>query len=92
MLVRSGTGMFFASALLALLPSLAHSISGNPIGYGVPLAGFGTSAVLSALVLRGLSLRADPESGAGLGARVGEPSYRRCWRCLCGFRTRRLWI
>jgi len=47
-LVRSGTGMFFASALLGLLPSLAHRISGSPIGYGVLLGGFGAGAVLGA--------------------------------------------
>ncbi len=51
-LVRSGTGMFFASALLALLPSLAHRISGSPIGYGVLLGGFGAGAVLGALLLQ----------------------------------------
>ena len=51
-LVRSGTGMFFASALLALLPSLAHRISGSPVGYGVLLGGFGAGAVLGALVLQ----------------------------------------
>ena len=51
-LVRAGTGMFFASALLALLPSLAHRISGSPVGYGVLLGGFGAGAVLGALVLQ----------------------------------------
>ena len=51
-LVRSGTGMFFASALLALLPSLAHRINGSPVGYGVLLGGFGAGAVLGALVLQ----------------------------------------
>src|SRR5579859_4981765 len=51
-LVRSGTGMFFASALLGLLPSLAHRISGSPVGYGVLLGGFGAGAVLGALLLQ----------------------------------------
>jgi MFS family permease len=51
-LVRGGVGMFFASALLALLPSLAHRISGSPIGYGVLLGGFGCGAVLGALVMQ----------------------------------------
>jgi MFS family permease len=51
-LLRSGTGMFFASALLALLPSVAHRISGSPVGYGVLLGGFGAGAVLDALLLQ----------------------------------------
>jgi MFS family permease len=44
--------MFFASALLALLPSVAHRIDGSPIGYGVLLGGFGAGAVLGALLLQ----------------------------------------
>lgn len=51
-LVRSGVAMFFASALLALLPSLAHHISGSPVSYGVLLGGFGCGAVLGALVMQ----------------------------------------
>ncbi|HEY6372411.1 MAG TPA: MFS transporter, partial [Candidatus Sulfotelmatobacter sp.] len=50
--MRSGTGMFFASALLALLPSLAHRINSSPIGYGVLLGGFGAGAVLGAVLLQ----------------------------------------
>jgi MFS family permease len=56
-LLRSGTGMFFASALLALLPSVAHRIDGSPIGYGVLLGGFGVGAVLGALVLQRARVR-----------------------------------
>jgi MFS family permease len=69
-LVRSGTGMFFASALLALLPSLAHRISGSPIGYGVLLGGFGAGAVLGALVLQRARARwsADLIVSAGIAA------------------------
>ena len=69
-LLRSGTGMFFASALLALLPSLAHRISGSPIGYGVLLGGFGAGAVLGALVLQRARARwsADLIVSAGIAA------------------------
>jgi MFS family permease len=69
-LVRSGTGMFFASALLALLPSLAHRISGSPVGYGVLLGGFGAGAVLGALVLQRARDRwsADVIVSAGIAA------------------------
>jgi MFS family permease len=51
-LLRAGTAMFFASALLALLPSIAHGISGSPVGYGVLLGCFGLGAVLGALVMQ----------------------------------------
>ncbi len=50
-LVRAGAAMFFASALLALLPSIAHSITDNPIGYGILLGCFGCGAVLGALAM-----------------------------------------
>jgi MFS family permease len=67
-LMRAGIGMFFASALLALLPSLAHRISGSPIGYGVLLGGFGCGAVLGALVLQRARARwpADVVVSAGI--------------------------
>jgi MFS family permease len=51
-LLRSGVGMFFASALLALLPSVAHGVSDSPLGYGFLLGCFGLGAVLGALVLQ----------------------------------------
>ena len=51
-LLRAGTAMFFASAVLALLPSIAHRISGSPIGYGVLLGCFGCGAVLGALAMQ----------------------------------------
>ncbi len=51
-LVRAGTAMFFASCLLALLPSIAHRINGSPVGYGVLLGCFGGGAVLGALVMQ----------------------------------------
>jgi MFS family permease len=41
LLVRSGIVMFFASGLLALLPSVAHSANKSPIGYGLLLGCFG---------------------------------------------------
>lgn len=51
-LLRAGTAMFFASAVLALLPSIAHRISGSPIGYGVLLGCFGFGAVLGAVAMQ----------------------------------------
>ncbi len=37
LILRSGLTMFFASALLALMPSVAKSISDSPTGYGILL-------------------------------------------------------
>src|SRR5436309_9813702 len=51
LLLRSGLTMFFASALLALLPSVARSISDSPTGYGILLGCFGAGAVVGALTM-----------------------------------------
>ncbi len=51
-LLRSGAGMFFASALLALLPSVAHGVSDSPLGYGLLLGCFGLGAVLGAVLMQ----------------------------------------
>ena len=51
-LLRGGTAMFFASCLLALLPSIAHRASDSPVGYGALLGCFGCGAVLGALVMQ----------------------------------------
>src|ERR1700681_4268326 len=51
-LVRAGTAMFFASCLLALLPSIAHRVNDSPVGYGVLLGCFGGGAVLGALIMQ----------------------------------------
>jgi MFS family permease len=50
LLTRSGLVMFFASGLLALLPSLALIVKNNPTAYGLLLGCFGLGAVLGALV------------------------------------------
>jgi MFS family permease len=52
LMVRSGAGLFFASGLLALLPSVARGVSSSPIGYGILLGCFGTGAVLGALLMQ----------------------------------------
>ena len=52
LLARSGLAMFFASGLLALLPSIARRISSSPVSYGLLLGAFGCGAVLGALVLQ----------------------------------------
>ncbi len=50
--LRSGCVLFFACALLALLPSVAHGVSDTAIVYGVLLGCFGGGAVLGALVMQ----------------------------------------
>jgi MFS family permease len=51
-LLRTGLTMFAASALLALLPSVARSMSGRPIVYGILLGCFGIGGVLGAMAMQ----------------------------------------
>src|SRR5262245_5171865 len=51
-MLRAGITMFAASALLALLPSVARAMSGGPSVYGILLGCFGTGAVLGALAMQ----------------------------------------
>ena len=61
LMVRTGAGMFFASALFALLPTIARGISNSPIDYGLLLGFFGTGAVLGALAMQPLRNRWSTE-------------------------------
>jgi Transmembrane secretion effector len=51
-MLRVGVTMSTASALLALLPSVAHALSGSPLVYGVLLGCFGTGAIVGALMIQ----------------------------------------
>jgi MFS family permease len=51
-MLRAGATMFAASALLALLPSVARTISARPTVFGVLLGCFGTGAVLGGLAMQ----------------------------------------
>jgi MFS family permease len=62
LLVRSGIVLFFASGLLALLPSVAHGVSDSPVGYGLLLGCFGFGAVLGALVMQRVRSRWSAEA------------------------------
>ena len=57
LLARSGLVMFFASGLMALLPSIARRISSSSVDYGILLGAFGSGAVLGALLLQKLRSR-----------------------------------
>ena len=67
-MIRAGTSMFFASGLLALLPSVAQRLSGSPVGYGVLLGCVGCGAVLGALAMQRARARwsADVVVSAGI--------------------------
>jgi MFS family permease len=62
--------MFFASALLALLPSVARGASASPTGYGLLLGCFGAGAVLGALTLQPARDRWSTETVASGGVAV----------------------
>jgi MFS family permease/quinol monooxygenase YgiN len=61
-MLRSGVVMFFASAPFALLPAIAHRVSGSAIGYGALLGCFGAGAVGGALVMQWARARASNEA------------------------------
>jgi MFS family permease len=67
LIVRSGLTMFFASALLALMPSVARSISDSPTGYGILLGCFGAGAVLGALTMQPARARWSEDAVASGG-------------------------
>ena len=51
LIVRTVAAMFFATAIMALLPIVANRMSANPLVYGALLGAFGCGAVLGALLL-----------------------------------------
>jgi hypothetical protein len=55
--LRAGVTMGAASALLALLPSLARSLSDRPIVYGLLLGCFGIGAMLGAVAMQAARAR-----------------------------------
>jgi MFS family permease len=52
LMIRFGIVTFFASGLLALLPSVAHLVNRNPMVYGLLLGCFGIGAVVGALIMQ----------------------------------------
>jgi MFS family permease len=61
LIFRSGILMFFASGLLALLPSVAREVSHSLLGYGLLLGCFGLGAVLGAMVMQRVRARWSAE-------------------------------
>src|ERR1700720_3037778 len=69
-IIRAGAVMLFASALLALLPPVAHNVSGSPIAFGLLLGCFGPGAVLGAFVLQPARARWSTETVASAGVAI----------------------
>src|ERR1700690_1834969 len=59
--VRTGVVMFFSSALFALLPTVARSVSESAIGYGLLLGCFGSGAIAGALAMQWAGARFSME-------------------------------
>jgi MFS family permease len=70
MMLRAGLTMFFASALLALMPSVAKSVSDSPTGYGILLGCFGAGAVLGAIAMQPARARWSTEVVASGGVSI----------------------
>jgi MFS family permease len=70
MIFRSGLTMFFASALVALLPTVSKSVSDSPTAYGILLACFGAGAVVGALALQPARARWSAEAVASGGVAI----------------------
>ena len=68
--IRAGAVMFFASALLSLLPTVAHNVSGSAIAFGLLLGCFGAGAVLGAFVLQPARARWSTETVASAGVAI----------------------
>ena len=90
LLLRTGAAMFFATALMALLPTVAHEISGEPLGYGLLLGSFGAGAVVGALSLQRMRARMSTENIlsfalAALGAALLAAGTMHSLAGLCAF-------
>lgn len=70
LMVRTGAGMFFASALFALLPVVAKGVSNSAVGYGTLLGCFGAGAVLGALAMQPLRTRWSTETVVSTGVTI----------------------
>jgi MFS family permease len=92
LLLWTGCVMFFASAIMALLPTVAHRLSGNSLGYGFLLAFFGSGAVLGALIMPRLRTLLSTTDILSLALAVlsvtllATGTLRAFW-ALCGFMT-----
>lgn len=90
LLLWTGCVMFFASAIMALLPTVAHRLTGSSLGYGFLLAFFGSGGVLGALVMPRLRASLSTTDILSLAlavlsiALLATGTLRAFW-ALCGF-------
>jgi MFS family permease len=62
LLVRTGLVMFFATALTALLPLIAHAVKGSPVVFGILLGCFGLGAIIGAVLMQQARVRCSAET------------------------------
>ena len=67
MMMRSALTMFFASALLALMPLVARAVRDSSTSYGILLGCFGAGAVLGAMAMQPARARWSTETVASGG-------------------------
>jgi MFS family permease len=67
-LVRTGVVLFLSSALFALLPTVARSVSASATGYGLLLGCFGVGAIAGGLVMQAARARWSTEVVVSTGA------------------------
>ncbi len=65
--LRTGLVTFFATALTALLPVIAHNINNSPIVFGILLGCFGLGAVAGAVIMQRARARWSAEVVVSLG-------------------------
>jgi len=68
--VRTGIVMFFSSVLFALLPTVARSVNGTAIGYGILLGCFGVGAIGGALIMQSARARWSTEAVVSTGVLI----------------------
>ncbi|HWZ60503.1 MAG TPA: MFS transporter [Gemmatimonadaceae bacterium] len=66
-IVRAGAGFFFASAVFALLPLLAHGVTPSAAGYGLLLGCFGAGSILGAFGIQPLRARLSTDALVSIG-------------------------
>jgi MFS family permease len=70
LLIRSGSVIFFATGLTALLPLVARSVSNAPTVYGIMLGFFGLGAVVGAVTMQRARTRWSAEAVVSTGVAV----------------------
>jgi MFS family permease len=70
LMLRAGAVMFCASAPFALLPTVAHRISGDAIGYGLLLGCFGAGAIAGAIVMQAARTRWTTEAVSSISVAI----------------------